>query len=486
MRKLTVLVLVALGLLLVVPAAALASPKTFSVSPSGGNDTHNLQAAFNAAVKAGPSSTVQLSAGHFYTNNIVVNGFKGTFRGAGEGKTFIDCLRGLYPSGTYPNGRPVPGVTIGAAGTMFSHNPTLLVFDGGHITVSGMSFDITSPSPAQAWDDGSGTPAEYLECTVVVTGDVVSSAFDQVAFIAGAGSDLGYNTDVALYIGGTGPADANGLPTTFWSISGTESVRDCSFSGHDGVQIEGLTDGRATVSHNVITGYAFGCLLFDNSDSTATVCDNRMSCSGGENVWVLQGWQAGFGAGAPLPSPPAPHYLIAGNHMLATGTAGGLWLEDDSSLYNAPDRLDATITGNTIDLENTGNDAGLDGLYAQDIWFVHNRIYGTGLAGIDVGALSSVFGYPSAPASGWKIIGNDMSGLTATGDQFGGVPTAQVWLGPDAAHCLVVGGEAPTQVLDQGTDDTLINVTPIADPPVATHSMKANAAAPKFGFLRLP
>ena len=154
--------------------------------------------------------------------------------------------------------------------------------------------------------------------------------------------------------------------------------------------------------------------------------------------------------------------------MLATGSAGGLWVEDDSCFYdNAPDRLDATIAGNTIDLENGGNDAGLDGLYAQDIWFAHNRIYGTGLAGIDVGALSSLLGYPSAPASGWKIIGNDMSGLTATGDQYGGVSTAQVWLGPDATQCLVVGGCKPTTVLDQGTEDTLINVTKLTDPPAA-------------------
>ena len=257
---------------------------------------------------------MQLSAGHFYTNNIVVNGFDGTFKGAGEGKTFIDCLRGLYPSGTYRDGRPVPGVTIGAAGTLFSHNPTLLVFDGGDISVSGMSFDITAPSPAQAWDDGSGTPAEYLECMVVVTGDVVSSAFDQVAFITGAGSDSGYNTDVALYIGGSGPADENGLPTTFWPISGTESVCDCSFSGHDGVQIEGLINGRATVADNVITGFVFGCLVLDSSNSTVAVCTTRCRAAGARtSVFCRAGrrasaWRSAAATTcAPLPHRRQPH-----------------------------------------------------------------------------------------------------------------------------------------------------------------------------------
>jgi len=114
MRKLIVLTLVALGLLLVASAApALASAKTFSVHPSGGDDTANIQAAFNAAVKAGPGSTVQLSAGHFYTNNIVVKNFDGSFRGAGEGRTTIDCLRGLDLS--------LPGATeVGNPGTPVS------------------------------------------------------------------------------------------------------------------------------------------------------------------------------------------------------------------------------------------------------------------------------------------------------------------------------------------------------------------------------
>jgi hypothetical protein len=70
------------------------------------------------------------------------------------------------------------------------------------------------------------------------------------------------------------------------------------------------------------------------------------------------------------------------------------------------------------------------------------------------------------PASGWQIIGNDVSGVTASSAVWG-MPTAQIWLGPYADHCLVVGGCAPSQVLDKGTDDTLINVTPVTDPPVA-------------------
>ena len=145
MRRLLLVAVLAAALLGLLAAPALASAKTFDVHPSGGNDTKAIQAAFNAAVIAGPGSTVQLSAGRFYTNNILVKGFDGYFRGAGEGKTVIDTLRGKYPSGTYPNGAPVPGVTVMPALEPF---PSLLVFDGGRVRASDMSCDITSSSPA--------------------------------------------------------------------------------------------------------------------------------------------------------------------------------------------------------------------------------------------------------------------------------------------------------------------------------------------------
>ena len=106
MRKLIVLTPARSACCWSVAAPALASAKTFYVHPSGGNDTANIQAAFNAAVKAGPGSTVQLSAGHFYTNRILVPNFNGTFKGAGQGKTVIDCLRGLDSS--------LPGVIVKA------------------------------------------------------------------------------------------------------------------------------------------------------------------------------------------------------------------------------------------------------------------------------------------------------------------------------------------------------------------------------------
>ena len=143
-------------------------------------------------------------------------------------------------------------------------------------------------------------------------------------------------------------------------------------------------------------------------------------------------------------------------------------LEDDAFLDgSSASLLDAAVIGNTITLNNGGSSGGIDGIFGHDkhILIAHNRISGIGLAGIDLGC-PYFWGYTDPGLlSGWKVIDNDVSGVDAT-NAYGG-DTAQILLGQGASHCLVVGGCRPTTVLDQGTDDTLINVTPVTDPPAA-------------------
>ena len=424
----------------------MASAATFTVHPNGKDDTANIHKAFNAAVKAGPGSTVQLSAGHFYTNTILVKNFKGCFKGAGEGRTTIDCPRGLDPS--------LPAMTV-LPGYFYTF---LFGFDGGNVSICDLSVDVTPAAPGD-WTNN-GTPADYLMQDVFVTGNA-SSHFDHVAFRAGAGSDTGSNTDGGIVVMGN-------LPPSVLT-SGVESICNCSFSGMpDGIQTVGLTDGRATITGNVFHVSNFSVMADDTSASQVTISHNQTTAASFDDVVLWQGYQA-TNLDAPLPSLPAPHFVITDNSMLGTGYAGGVDVTDDSPLYDAPYRLHALIADNDIRLDNGGYDGGIDGIYAQGIRVLDNRISGTGLAGIDVGALASLVGLPSAPDSGWQIIGNDVSGLTAVGDQYG-ASTAQILLGPDADHCLVVGGCRPTTVLDQGTEDTLIDVTKLPLPATASAS----------------
>ena len=90
---------------------------------------------------------MQLTAGHFTINDILVTGFQGTFRGAGEGRTVIDCP----PDGVTVRTVDIP--PLGPTSTAF-----LLGFQDSAVRVSDLSFDITPPNPTQ-WSNGWTTPS---------------------------------------------------------------------------------------------------------------------------------------------------------------------------------------------------------------------------------------------------------------------------------------------------------------------------------------
>ena len=300
-----------------------------------------------------------------------------------------------------------------------------------------------------------------------------SASFDQVGFAAIAtdtSDDYNVNHDIEI----TGrqqwltppavtPDDSH--PLALAPTGGVDSVTRCSFTGYAGVMTDGLTGGRLTVGGSPAERNIFdaigGCEPFDSSNSTIVISHNLMQIADGSGV---QFWQSWYNPATPPPPLPAPRYYVCDNDISATGAGGGVIMEDDSESNGDLPRLDATISGNNIHLDNAGLDGGIDGFMVQGAKVLDNHISGTAVAGIDVGA--DLWGPYDYPSSDWEIICNDVSGLTATGVQYG-IPTAQILLGPNATHCLVVGGCRPTQVLDQGTDDTLINVTPVTDPPAA-------------------
>ena len=248
-----------------------------------------------------------------------------------------------------------------------------------------------------------------------------------------------------------------------------------------------LTVGGSAARRNVFDESFAAFYGVDNSDSDIQISYNRMKSYAGVNIFL---WQAGgIFPGTDVAPLPAPRYAILDNTMLCSKVtaddgsviagAGGVFLEDDSWLYGEPNRLDAVIADNTIFLDNDGWDAGIDGFYSQGVQVLRNRISGTGLAAIDVGtAFIPYFPYPVGPASGWKIIGNDVGGVKAVTTHGG--PGARIWLGEGASHCLVVGGHPRTDVLDQGTDNVLIDCIRLPLRPIRS----AQAAAPMKSVTR--
>jgi hypothetical protein len=464
MKKPLFLLICVLLLILAGASPALAHERTFVVHPSGGDDTATIQQAFAAAGAAGPGSTVQLTAGRFYMNNILVQGFRGRFVGAGMHRTMIDTLRGLDPS--------LPGVTLmdepENPGVELTGWTFLIGFLSSDVRVSGMTFDITAAEPSEVWGEGPYAGQTNVSDILVFMRDS-DSAVDRVGISAHAGDMNGYNIEGALVIADTG---------------GTHTITRCCFSGNNGPEIVNLDGAKLTIGGSPAMGNRIdmygACSFFnDLSHSIVEISHNRLRAFTGAGVWVSQT------AAAPQ---PAPLYDIHDNGILAaqaaaTDGSGGVWgaagvmLEDDTWMDGVPSCLRAVVCHNRIALDNGGRAGGVDGLGAQGVRVMGNHISGTGIAGIDAGTdIYAAFGGPwnlPAPADGWRIIDNDVRDLHLLND-YGG-PSAPIWLGTASTRCLVVGrGCKPTGVLDQGTDNILINASRLQWPPTA-----ARAAAPR-------
>jgi hypothetical protein len=448
MKKSLILVLCVLLLVLVGAAPALAHGRTFVVHPSGGDDTAAIQAAFDDATAAGPGSTVQLTQGRFYMNNILVDGFRGRFTGAGMGRTAIDTLRGLNPG--------LPGVTLTVdpddPGTEKSPNyltgfTWLIGFLRCDVRVSDMSFDVTAFDPSvDGLPDNGGT---NLSDVFLIYRDS-SAALDRVGITAHEGDVNGLNIEGAF---------------SLMDTSGPVSVTRCHWACNAGPEVGNLEGARLTVGGSPAMGnrfdmYGFGGFFTDISASTVEISHNRISAVQGGGVYISQ---TSYMAS---PGMSASRFIIRDNRIVATqglGPDGTVWgaagviLEDDPWTEDAPVRLNAVVADNAIVLDNGGRAGGVDGLGARGIRVVGNHISGTGIAGIDTGTdIYAPFTYPTRPGSGWRIVDNDVSRLHPV-NAYGGL-AAPIWLGTASSHCLVVGGGCkPTRVLDEGADNVLIN-----------------------------
>ena len=357
MKRLPLLLVLAVALVCVLAAPALAGPRTFVVAPSGVDDTAALQQAFDAATAAGPGSVVKLRAGKFYTNEILVDGFDGCFTGAGMHRTVVDTLRGLDSE--------LPGVKLvmdpdDTSVPLFEWT-SLISFVRSDVQVADMSFDITAEQPCELWKAW-GWEWFHLSNVFIVTRDSRSS-FDRVGFASHDGELNGCNIDGAV-----------GIVLT----TGTHRVTRCSFQGGtDGLETCCITGGGLVVGGRPGMGNTFDltgtpCSLDNYSDSRSEISYNRMSSQWGECVMVTQG--AGAEAAEDLPPLPAPQYLIHHNSMTAGSIefddggvfgAGGVLLWDDSWQLGEPSRLRAVVAYNNITLDNAGFDGGVNGVGAE-------------------------------------------------------------------------------------------------------------------------
>jgi len=321
------------------------------VEPSGGDDTAAIQEAFDSA---GPGDTIQLTAGQYRTNTIIVEGFCGRFKGSGIGVTKIDVYNELTPD-------PINGIT------------TLFKFDGGDIHISDLSFDISPDTP-------------YLDDIVWFTG-TVNSKITRVKFTGHQGTyqdqydpEIYWNVYTAISIAGM-PEVPDGYTT------GKHSITKCEFdSVVIGIETWGLVDGELKVggkcSGNTFTGGSLGIRMWNMVNSKIEISYNYIESLIRACVYVIQRflpnmWPASW----PIMS---SEWFITHNSLYTFFGADAIILYDFYVDYGSWEpSIEAEISHNHIILNNE-EWGGMVIIGVDDALISDNVITGVGDYGIDL------------------------------------------------------------------------------------------------------
>ncbi|MGB5910794.1 MAG: right-handed parallel beta-helix repeat-containing protein, partial [Promethearchaeia archaeon] len=380
----------------------------FMVYPSDGDDTANIQAAFEDAKAAGPESTVQLAVGQFYTNAIFVEDFYGNFKGAGKDLTTIDVLKGKYPE------------EEGVVGPYGNH---LFTFEGGDIYISDLGFEITPEKPAEESYDGT-----YDLFTILITGQI-NSRIERVKFTGHEGDQSGYPEGHSLeektYNVRLGVEYGGGL-------NGRHTITKCEFESlWLGITAWRLLNCEVKISLNSIKGGAIGIINAVSDNSKFEISRNDIETTYFGGIWVLQDlpdWES------------ASQWLITHNTIkVLSDDSDGIFLGDFSSFKS----LEAVVSHNKIILVDV-NYGGIWTSFLQDTIICNNIIRGTGDYGI-----GCAYAYNNL------LLGNNVQNVDASW-----APVVLIF----ATECVVVGGSTKTNVLNMfGTNNLIVGMNNMQD-----------------------
>jgi hypothetical protein len=249
--------------------------RTFTVLPTGLDDTANLQCAFDSAVAAGPGA-VRLEKGTYHIRQIVVNNFKGSFTGAGAQQSVLTNLPNLYvtPVNMYYQ-------TPSAANPW----PSLVSFVGGDFLVSDIGMKITGAAPTTGWTMY-GLPTLYdLALGFAVLGTTANAVFSRVDVEGqyAANPVCNYNLYNGIYFEGFIGQESHPISGSFvvqnsmlqhlGSATGVYNVANASIlinhnnyrDVFDAMDVSGLLNTRYEFSFNTVEEASFGGYLYDAS-----------------------------------------------------------------------------------------------------------------------------------------------------------------------------------------------------------------------------
>lgn len=237
-----------------------------SVSPTGSDDTANLQCAIDTAELL-PGATIKLKPGTFHTAQLVATGLRGKVMGAGEAKTTMVNLPALQFSEYYWDAMP----------SSSNPWPSLLAFVGGDFEVSDLAIRIVGEEPMAPPESLSLYTA--LSEAILIIGTEANASFERITVEGEAETNpsvfgFGSNVNNGIYYRGQCCTLDNPLSGTFRVTQST--VRNVG----DGIPVSNLIGADVLISGNIIEPTSYGASLADLTDSRYEFSSNRVSLVG--------------------------------------------------------------------------------------------------------------------------------------------------------------------------------------------------------------
>jgi len=263
------------------------SGNTFTVMPTGSDDTANIQCAFDEAVAAGPGATVELIEGTYHTAQIVVRDFVGSFRGAGMNKTVVQNLLKYEVNVTeddFFNREPSEVLKWPTIFAFVDHiddpndpdNDNVLNVSVSDMTIRAMG-DPNDSNPDNRPTDGwsiFGLPTLYELAHAIVVLGTETHVVAKRMLVEGQeanGTLYGYNLINGIYPQG----DFGGTPGI--PMKGSFIVSHSTFRNlASGVPFGSVTNYRARFRHNTFENVFTGVDVADISHTSLVVADNEV------------------------------------------------------------------------------------------------------------------------------------------------------------------------------------------------------------------
>lgn len=347
------------------------SANTFAVSPTGGDDTANIQAAFDACAPRGPRCVVQLEEGTFHTAQIVVREFRGQFRGMGESRTTIEALPDLAVSQAFP-------AWILHLPTPEAPWPSLFTFFNGTYSISDMTFLEPYETPTQGYWGNADMRANALFAFISITGLHANTAVDHITMIGApgdftSGGPFLFNTINGIFPqallmtpGGTDFHEVMPLQVTF------RATNSAFYTIDNPLAFEDLVDSQITIWGNTFETTEYPVALINLSGSTSVVSQNLA-----RDVFFMAGVLAVQAVPiTPLMPCERPSKLfITDNDFQFTNQANALAAEDFGDFSGCERSLDAVVTDNIMYGDETSWPA-VVGFWMRSMNVVGNEILG--------------------------------------------------------------------------------------------------------------